>query len=193
MTYSYKGLIGVLALTDAQGHFMGIFSSRFHSFGQLWKFNSDQWALEYTRAVLFGAGLVWLLPVANNATQHGLSDNSNEYLIQIFVLIFTRFNPTFVPTSIVANITSTHIERIDFNGDSLPKFRSENLTDSRAMAEALVYICFETIFLLFSSLASSRVCSFVSHTFRILRMALHNVDKIRRKYLNGIAYSLACL
>ena len=166
--------------TNPQGHFMGIFSSRFHSFGQLWKFNSGQWALEYTRAVLFGAGLVWLLPVANNATQHGLSDNSNEYLIQIFVLIVTRFNPTFVPTSIVANITSTHIERIDFNGDSLPKFRSENLTDSRAIAEASVYICLRLFF--FSSLASSRVFSFVSHrarfrqrieeTFRIFRMDL---------------------
>ena len=70
--------------TNPQGHFMGIFSSRFHSFGQLWKFNSGQWALEYTRAVLFGARLIWLLPVANNATQHGLSDNSNEYLIQKF-------------------------------------------------------------------------------------------------------------
>ena len=140
-------LLSLLAFeTNPQGNFMGIFSSRFHSFGQLWKFNSGQWALEYTRAVLFGAGLVWLLPVANNATQHGLADNSNEYLIQIFVLIVTRFNPTFVPTSIVANITSTYIERIDFNGDLLPKFRSENLTDSRAMAEASVYICFETIF-----------------------------------------------
>jgi hypothetical protein len=103
---------------------------------------------------LFGAGLVWLLPVANNATQHGLSDNSNEYLIQIFVLIVTRFNPTFVPTSIVANITSTHIERIDLYGDSLPKFRSENLTDSRAIAEASVNICFEIFFFscFFSSL-----------------------------------------
>ena len=136
--------------TNPQGHFMGIFSSRFHSVGQLWKFNSGQWALEYTRAVLFGAGLVWLLPVANNATQHGLSDNSNEYLIQIFVLIVTRFNPNcFVPTPIVANITSTHIERIGLYGDSLPKFGSENLIDSREIAEASVYICLRLYFFVF--------------------------------------------
>ena len=172
---------------------MGIFSSRFHSFGQLWKFNSGQWALEYTRAVLFGAGLVWLLPVANNATQHGLSDNSNEYLIQIFVLIVTRFNPTFVPTSIVANITSTHIERIDFNGDSLPKFRSENLTDSRAMAEASVYICFETIFYCFLLLLLLEFVRLFCKLSGSSGWTWHNVDKIRRKYLNGIAYSLACL
>jgi hypothetical protein len=35
----------------------------------------------------------------------------------------------------VANISSTHTKRMEFNGDSLPKFRSENLTDARAIAE----------------------------------------------------------
>jgi len=113
---------------------------------------------------------------------------------KIFVLIVTRFNPNcFVPTSIVTNITSTHIERIDLYGDSLPKFRSENLTDSRAMAEASVYICFETIFYCFLLLL---LLEFV-RLFRTLSgssgWTWHNVDKIRRKYLNGIAYSLACL
>jgi hypothetical protein len=48
-----------------------------------------------------------------------------------FLLLFQ--SPTMRPN--VANTTSAHTERIGLNGNSLPKFRSEKLTITRATAE----------------------------------------------------------
>ena len=89
--------------TNPQGHFIGIFSSRFFFHLANFRFRSTSpWII---RAVLFSTELICSLAVIDNSTQHGLSDNksSNKFLITNFVLIVARVYPTIVPTSITNN------------------------------------------------------------------------------------------
>ena len=81
--------------------------------------------------------------------------NSTKSLHATAVLIIVRVHSIVAQTSITnndtrrANSTSTHTERFGLNGDSLPKFWSENSNETRATAEekasnflsTLLHIC----------------------------------------------------
>ena len=154
----------------------------------------------------------------DNSTQHGLSDNkSSNKFFSYHKFRFNRREGLFhycsnfnlqqcCPTLQIYLLLT--LNESTLTGIRWKKFRSENLTDARAKRNKYICLLIHNNFLLETVLCFPLlllvkiVCLFrteqgfenglLSLPDRQDGLAWHTVDKIRRKYLNCIAYRLVC-